>query len=157
MTKTTPSTPLAATEATATEPRQMASWVHVSTPQGPSGLSCAELLSEALPAHSVPPLISGCPTPSSFVSIVDSDDHNWSVAVDIDCGPPLQLCVPPSSAVSVKAAPAVPVELELGSVSVSSTTSSGGAPSKLLHTVPRPSSTIPTAPLPRCPSARPGL
>ena len=84
-----------------------------------------------------PPPISGCPTPS-IVSIVDGDDDNWSVAVDIDCVPPSQLCVPPSPAVSVKAAPVVPVELELGSASVSSTTSSGGAPSKLLHTVPLP-------------------
>ena len=103
--------------------------------QSPSPKRPPTVLSLHIPS---PPPFSGCPTPSSIVSIVDGDDDNWSVAVDIDCVPPSQLCVPPSSAVSVKAAPAVPVELELGSASVSSTTSSGAAPSKLLHTVPLP-------------------
>jgi hypothetical protein len=88
-----------------------------------------------------PPPISECPTPLSAVSIVDYDDDNWSVAVDIDSVPPSQLCAPPSPAVSaVPVMTSSPVPVELGSVSVSvgSTTSSGGAPSKMLHTVPLP-------------------
>jgi len=41
-----------------------------------------------------PSPLSGCPTPSSAVSIVDYDDDNWSVAVVIDSVPPSRPRVP---------------------------------------------------------------
>lgn len=81
-----------------------------------------------------PPPMSECPTPSSIVSIVDYDDDNWSVAVDIDSVPPSQFRVP-SPAVPIKAPS--PVEVKVASAK-SSKSSSGGPPSKFLHTVPLP-------------------
>ena len=68
-----------------------------------------------------PPSISECPTPSSFVSLVDDDDDTWSIAVDIDSVPPLQFRVPSPTAVPVK-----------------SSQSSWAMSSKYPHTVPLP-------------------
>jgi hypothetical protein len=86
-----------------------------------------------------PPPISPCPTPSSIVSIPSiadyDDDDNWSVVADIDSVPPSRLR-PPSPAVPVKSPSPIVVVVELDSVS--SITSSGVAPSQLLHTVPLP-------------------
>ena len=82
-----------------------------------------------------PPLISRCLSPCSTVSIADYEDDNWSVAVDIDSVPPSQFRAP-SPAVPAKAPSQVAMAVEMGSVG--STTGSGGAPSKLLYTVPLP-------------------
>ena len=127
----TPSTPLAVPEATAIQLRQMVSWIHPSTPHRPlsSALHGAHLRS----AHRLlflhipsPPPISGCPTPSSIMTIVHGD-NNWLTSTASH---------PRAPAISVKAPSAVPVKLELASASVGSMTSSGGAPSKLLYAVP---------------------
>ena len=106
-----------------------------------------------------PPPISECPTPSSVVSIVDYDDDNWSVAVDIDSVPPSQLSPrvprglhgPRHDALLARAGR---VGLGLGLSRLDD--EQRGAASKLLHTVPCPSSTMRYVPSPLFLSARPG-